>query len=338
MNNGISSTKNVVQINASGVHSGDYVDIYYKSGSTYYKLNVSITKTSSTSATYAIPTNDFYILFHKFSSTSTTVNSAPTVRILSQSNVGSYYSASSVSSISYSKQESFYVDYNGTAKKFCDDYVPPSSSTNILYHIIPNDSSSSMYGDYYWDEYLGNSTPSISTKLQYLIPHQSYGFVLTNQYDDSLEETYGYNIVISDSSSSGFDTGIQFRRDDYVFAKFYSSRAWIYTTGSSTSSKNILYLDDSNELKSYIDTSSSRRFKDVLRDLTSNDVKNFYNIQPVLAKYKDSHIGEDHYWHDVEMPMLIAEDIESVIPKAVIYDDNGEIENYADHVVVSVHQ
>ena len=83
---------------------------------------------------------------------------------------------------------------------------------------------------------------------------------------------------------------------------------------------------------------SSIRFKDVSRTLLSKDIENFYSVKPVLAKYKQTYLSEDHYWQGVEMPMLIAEDIEKVYPGAVMYDTEGNINNYSDHLVVSVHQ
>ena len=87
-----------------------------------------------------------------------------------------------------------------------------------------------------------------------------------------------------------------------------------------------------------ISPGSSIRFKDVSRTLLSKDIESFYSVKPVLAKYKQTHLSEDHYWQGVEMPMLIAEDIEKVYPGAVMYDNEGNINDYSDHLVVSVHQ
>lgn len=83
---------------------------------------------------------------------------------------------------------------------------------------------------------------------------------------------------------------------------------------------------------------SSKRYKDISRTLTPADVEAFYSVRPVLASYKDAYIGKDHYWHGVKMPMLVAEDIEEVFPNAVKYTDDGQVDNYDDHLIVSVHQ
>ena len=111
----------------------------------------------------------------------------------------------------------------------------------------------------------------------------------------------------------------------------------VMATGSSSSSTLYLARFRYSDFEGGF-TDSSIRFKNVSRNLQTSDIEKFYNIKPVLAKYKDNYLPEDHYWQGVEMPMLIAEDIEKVYPKAVEYDSDGQVKNYSDHLVVSVHQ
>ena len=83
---------------------------------------------------------------------------------------------------------------------------------------------------------------------------------------------------------------------------------------------------------------SSIRFKNVDRNLTSDDIEAFYSVNPVFASYKDEYLNGRDYWKDVKMPMMIAEDIEKALPKSVKYDSDDNVKDYSNHVVLSVHQ
>lgn len=85
-------------------------------------------------------------------------------------------------------------------------------------------------------------------------------------------------------------------------------------------------------------SASSRRFKDVHRNLAKEDVEAFYSVRPVLAEYKEGHFSEDDPWNGVSMPMMIAEDIEEAFPGCTHVDDEGLPRDYDDHVMLSVHQ
>ena len=87
-------------------------------------------------------------------------------------------------------------------------------------------------------------------------------------------------------------------------------------------------------------TSSSLRYKNIQHNLTSKEIQNFYLIKPVLASYKNEYLEKIHRKNlkNISMPMLIAEDIEKIYPKTSYYNKNGQIQNYYDHLVVSVHQ
>ena len=61
-------------------------------------------------------------------------------------------------------------------------------------------------------------------------------------------------------------------------------------------------------------------------------------MKPVIASYKTDYLDKSDAWQGVKMPMLIAEDIEAIYPKAVKYDRDGIVQDYSDHLVVAVHQ
>lgn len=56
-------------------------------------------------------------------------------------------------------------------------------------------------------------------------------------------------------------------------------------------------------------TTSSRRYKNIIRDMDENDVESLYDIQPVWAKYKTDYLSSNDQRYGLELPMFIAEDI-----------------------------
>lgn len=82
--------------------------------------------------------------------------------------------------------------------------------------------------------------------------------------------------------------------------------------------------------------SSSRRYKEVGRVISDEDLKNWYNIQPVWAKYKDGYLMEGDAREGVFYPMFIAENVQEFLPLAVDCLDNGKAENWNERVLIPV--
>ena len=74
--------------------------------------------------------------------------------------------------------------------------------------------------------------------------------------------------------------------------------------------------------------SSSKRYKKVQRDLSEQDVLPYYNIQPVIAKYKEGYLDEDDQRYEMYYPMFIAEDVFKYYPEAVNMNEDGLPENW----------
>lgn len=80
-------------------------------------------------------------------------------------------------------------------------------------------------------------------------------------------------------------------------------------------------------------SSSSIRYKDVGHKLTSKDIDKLYNVNVYNAKYKDGYLAEGDELEGKYFPMFIAEEIEKVLPEAVIHLD-GKVENWNDRVMI----
>lgn len=83
---------------------------------------------------------------------------------------------------------------------------------------------------------------------------------------------------------------------------------------------------------------SSKRYKDIDRLLTDKDIENAYNIHVYRAKYKDGYLRKGSLREGQYIPMLIAENVEENIPEAVLYNSDGQVEDWDYRVMIPVHQ
>ena len=96
------------------------------------------------------------------------------------------------------------------------------------------------------------------------------------------------------------------------------------------SSGGHLVLSQDGAMVAYL-SSSSERYKDVQEDLQC--MEQWYNIQPVRAKYKDGYLADDDIFNGKNMPMFLAEDVEKHMPEAAVYKD-GKIEDWNYRVMI----
>lgn len=79
--------------------------------------------------------------------------------------------------------------------------------------------------------------------------------------------------------------------------------------------------------------SSSKRYKDLGDNITSEELENWYNIEPLWAKYKEGYLVE---WDENEgryIPMFIAEDVEKYFPEATRHA-NGLVEDWNERIMI----
>lgn len=96
------------------------------------------------------------------------------------------------------------------------------------------------------------------------------------------------------------------------------------------SSGGHLVLSQDGATVAYL-SSSSKRYKDVQEDLQC--MEQWYNIQPVRARYKDGYLTEDDPFNGKDMPMFLAEDVKKHMPEAAVYKD-GKIEDWNYRVMI----
>ena len=111
--------------------------------------------------------------------------------------------------------------------------------------------------------------------------------------------------------------------------QFYDSA--LFQNLSSNSNSYILGLTTAGVVVTR--PSSSRRYKNIEREISSDDIEEFYKITPVWAKYKDGYLSKEDERNGKVMPMFIAEDIEKTIPIAVNYL-NGKAEDWNEKIMI----
>lgn len=116
------------------------------------------------------------------------------------------------------------------------------------------------------------------------------------------------------TDSSGFDDGTE--------------RFKIFGLGHVSSGGHLVF-DRDGATVSYL-SSSSRRYKNHIRDMEDSDIENLYKLPTVFFTYKPGYLVKDS---DVPIPGLYAEDVEKYLPLAARYQ-NGKIEDWNERAVI----
>ena len=83
----------------------------------------------------------------------------------------------------------------------------------------------------------------------------------------------------------------------------------------------------------YMSSSSSKRYKILGASLPEEFIENLYNIEPIMARYKEGYLAKGDERADVEFPMFIAEDVDEYFPLAVDHID-GKPENWNERIMI----
>ncbi|MDE7018851.1 MAG: tail fiber domain-containing protein, partial [Lachnospiraceae bacterium] len=110
---------------------------------------------------------------------------------------------------------------------------------------------------------------------------------------------------------------------------------FIYVPSSTTGAGNaVLVRQNNNYYKLCQGTSSSKRYKDVISEMSDEDVEKYYNIQPVFAKFKDKFLDDNDERYRLVHPMFIAENVDEYFPEAVDHNFDGEAENWNYRILI----
>lgn len=113
------------------------------------------------------------------------------------------------------------------------------------------------------------------------------------------------------------------------FAKSPKIENMEYTTSSNT----ICWDGRTGYKQLMLKSSSSKRYKDIGNNISEQEIEEWYNIEPLWAKYKEGYLVE---WDENEgryIPMFIAEDVEKYFPEATRHA-NGLVEDWNERIMI----
>lgn len=84
----------------------------------------------------------------------------------------------------------------------------------------------------------------------------------------------------------------------------------------------------------YMSSSSSKRYKILGASLPEEFIENLYNIEPIMARYKEGYLAKGDERAGVEFPMFIAEDVDKYFPLSVDHNTDGLPENWNERIMI----
>lgn len=147
---------------------------------------------------------------------------------------------------------------------------------------------------------------------------------------DGDTQGFTYKSTSGNLEGSLYKLGVaQLNVTEIINAATFKKPPQILNCKNVTAGVHLVFASDGKTL-AYL-SSSSKRYKDVLEKLQC--MEQWYNIQPVRARYKDGYLTEDDPFNGKDMPMFLAEDVEKHMPEAAVYKD-GKIEDWNYRVMI----
>lgn len=84
----------------------------------------------------------------------------------------------------------------------------------------------------------------------------------------------------------------------------------------------------------YMSSSSSKRYKILGASLPEEFIENLYNIEPIMARYKEGYLAKEDERAGAEFPMFIAEDVDKYFSLAVDHNTDGLPENWNERIMI----
>ena len=83
-------------------------------------------------------------------------------------------------------------------------------------------------------------------------------------------------------------------------------------------------------------SSSSKRYKDYIADMTLEEARKILDIPVIWFKYKDGYLNKTDWLNGKKLPGLYAEDVYAALPEAAQINENGEPEDWNFRIIVPV--
>ena len=155
--------------------------------------------------------------------------------------------------------------------------------------------------------YSGSSAGSFDGITLYASGSITFGGVELGRSGNALTAKYGLHVYNQDETELSDGSG-QFK---------------IFNTAKSTSTATLVMHNQTV----YRSSSSSKRYKNHIREVSEEDVQKLFEIPVVYFEYKDGYLSVNDPKVGIPIPGFYAEDMEQAFPDAVRYE-NGKVEDW----------
>lgn len=154
---------------------------------------------------------------------------------------------------------------------------------------------------------------------------------------DYLHLQAGTEIIVEDyisfidsvyfNNSVEFTNWVYFTSDvEFEYKSHFRKAPELYNLDHVSSGGHIVFGSDGVTL-AYL-ASSSKRYKNHVKDMTDRDAEKLLDIHVVWFKYKDGYLSQTDHMCGKEIPGFYAEELNDVIPDVVQYDKDGKPEDW----------
>ena len=143
--------------------------------------------------------------------------------------------------------------------------------------------------------------------------------------------TTGYATLSMQSHAFVFDGGLEIRAGTSTFSDG-SDAFKVFNLSHVTSGGHMVFAKDGATV-AYL-SSSSKRYKDHIADMTLEEAQKILDIPVIWFKYKDGYLNKTDWLNGKKLPGFYAEDVYSCFPQATQLNENGEPEDWNFRVII----
>ena len=145
--------------------------------------------------------------------------------------------------------------------------------------------------------------------------------------------TTGYATLSMRSHAFIFNGGLEIHTGNSKFSDG-SDAFKVFNLSHVTSGGHMVFASDGATV-AYL-SSSSKRYKDHIANMTLDEAKRMLNVPVIWFKYKENYLSPEDWLNGKKMPGFYAEDIYSIFPEAAQLNEKGEPEDWNFRVLIPV--
>lgn len=145
--------------------------------------------------------------------------------------------------------------------------------------------------------------------------------------------TTGYATLSMRSHAFIFDGGLEIHTGTSTFSDG-SDAFKVFNLSHVTSGGHMVFARDGATV-AYL-SSSSKRYKDHIANMTLDEAKRMLNVPVIWFKYKENYLSPEDWLNGKKMPGFYAEDIYSIFPEAAQLNEKGDPEDWNFRVLIPV--